>query len=101
MNGFDGEAVGLVNDLRERAEADLVDPSNAEELMETIKTERKLELVHEGIRVNDLRRWRSQEIGNSNSTNQFTVAWNDDHLILPIPQRERDVNENLTQNPGY
>lgn len=101
MNGLDGEAVELVNDLRDRAEADLVDPANAEELMEAIKTERKLELVHEGIRVNDLRRWRSQEIGNSNATNQFTVAWNDDHMILPIPQRERDVNENLTQNPGY
>jgi len=101
LNGFDGEAVELVNDLRERAEADFVDPATADELMEAIKTERKLELVHEGIRINDLRRWRAQEIGNSNSTNQFTVPWNNDHLILPIPQRERDVNENLTQNPGY
>jgi hypothetical protein len=24
-----------------------------------------------------------------------------DNYIFPIPQRERDINKNLTQNPGY
>jgi len=23
------------------------------------------------------------------------------HLLFPIPQKERDANPNLTQNPGY
>jgi hypothetical protein len=23
------------------------------------------------------------------------------HLLWPIPQKERDANPNLTQNPGY
>ena len=26
---------------------------------------------------------------------------NDNRLILPIPQGERMLNKNLTQNPGY
>lgn len=101
MNGNDAEAADMVNEVRTRARVDEIDPGSAEELMAAIKNERNLELVHEGIRVNDLRRWQSTEIGNSNSTNQFTVAWDDDHMILPIPQREKDVNENLVQNPGY
>ncbi|MGM0566776.1 MAG: RagB/SusD family nutrient uptake outer membrane protein [Bacteroidota bacterium] len=101
LNGVDADAVDLVNQIRERSGLDDIDPANAEELMEAIKHERKLELVHEGIRVNDLRRWRAEEIGNSNATNQFTVPWNADNMILPIPQREMDVNDNLSQNPGY
>jgi len=101
MNGNDAEAVNMVNKVRTRAGVEEIDPGSAEELMDAIKNERMLELVNEGIRVNDLRRWRSTEIENSNSTNQFTVSWDANHMILPIPQRERDVNENLTQNPGY
>jgi hypothetical protein len=101
LNGLNNESENLVNMLRTRATVGDIDPANADELMEAIKNERKLELVHEGIRINDLRRWRATDIGNSNSTNQFTVPWNDDHMILPIPQRERDVNANLSQNPGY
>lgn len=101
LNGNDPIAVDMVNKVRDRADLEYIDPANADELLAAIKHERKLELVHEGIRVNDLRRWRATEIGNSNSTNQFTVAWDDNHMILPIPQREMDVNENLEQNPGY
>jgi hypothetical protein len=29
----------------------------------------------------------------------FTV--DDDELLMPIPQSERDINPNLEQNPGY
>ncbi|MFM9020890.1 MAG: RagB/SusD family nutrient uptake outer membrane protein [Sediminibacterium sp.] len=28
-------------------------------------------------------------------------AWNSPRLVLPIPQRETDVNKNLVQNEGY
>jgi len=101
LNGLDEDAVALVNDIRNRSELGDIDPASADELMEAIKRERMLELVHEGIRVNDLRRWRAEEIGNSNPTNEFTVPWNADNMLLPIPQRETDVNDNLTQNPGY
>lgn len=101
LNGLDQDAVNLVNDIRDRSEMGPVDPESGDELMEAIKHERLLELVHEGIRINDLRRWRSEEIGNSNATNEFTVPWNADNMILPIPQREMDVNDNLEQNPGY
>jgi hypothetical protein len=30
-----------------------------------------------------------------------TRPYNDPKLVLPVPQRERDVNKQLTQNPGY
>jgi hypothetical protein len=30
-----------------------------------------------------------------------TFAWNSPKLIMPIPQREMDVNKKLVQNEGY
>lgn len=33
--------------------------------------------------------------------NVGTLTYLDDKLVLPIPQRETDVNKKLTQNPGY
>jgi hypothetical protein len=29
------------------------------------------------------------------------LAWNAPNLIMPIPQREMDVNKKLVQNEGY
>jgi hypothetical protein len=29
------------------------------------------------------------------------LAWNAPNLIMPIPQREMDVNKKLVQNAGY
>lgn len=55
--------------------------------------ERYLELAYEGFRIHDIRRLR-QNVGD------FT--WNDDALVLPIPQREVDASGGIiTQNPGY
>lgn len=100
-NGFDSDAINYVNIVRRRADVEEIDPANAEELMAAIKHERKLELVHEGIRVNDLRRWREPIGFSSPGLAGNTVEWNDPNMVFPIPQRERDVNENLSQNPGY
>lgn len=57
-----------------------------------ILKERRLELAFEGFRLGDVKR-NNEVVG--------SLTANSDRLVLPIPQRERDVNPNLVQNPGY
>jgi starch-binding outer membrane protein, SusD/RagB family len=63
-----------------------------------ILKERRLELAFEGHFLHDIKRTRGTTPG-SNLTNG--PAWNSPRLVMPIPQRERDVNKNLVQNEGY
>ena len=57
-----------------------------------IRTERKLELAFEGFRLHDIKRWK-ESVG--------TLAYDAPSLVMPIPKREMDVNDNLIQNEGY
>ena len=57
-----------------------------------ILKERASELAFEG---NNL--FESQRLKKSIAT----TAWNSPTLIMPIPQREMDVNKKLVQNSGY
>lgn len=57
-----------------------------------ILKERRLELAFEGASLHDAKRTQ---------TNIGSLAWNANSLVYPIPQRERDANKNLSQNPGY
>ena len=54
--------------------------------------ERLKELAFEGQRLHDFRRLEIP-VGDLN--------YDDPRLVLPIPQRERNVNPNLSQNDGY
>jgi hypothetical protein len=60
--------------------------------LDAILNERSAELAFEG---NNL--FESQRLKKSIAT----TAWNSPKLILPIPQREMDVNKQLVQNEGY
>jgi len=60
--------------------------------LESILKERHLELAFEGQNLHDIKR-NKQSVG--------TFPYNSPKLILPIPQRETDVNTKLTQNEGY
>jgi hypothetical protein len=60
--------------------------------LNAILKERYLETAFEGNRLNDIKRLRGMQSG---------TAWNSPKMILPIPQREMDVNKNLVQNDGY
>ncbi|HEY8396748.1 MAG TPA: RagB/SusD family nutrient uptake outer membrane protein [Flavihumibacter sp.] len=77
-----------VNTIRERAGLDPL----AVVTLDDILKERYLELAFEGQGLSDAKRTRSNWSG---------TAWNSSKLILPIPQREIDVNPNLVQNEGY
>lgn len=58
-----------------------------------ILLERRLELAHEGHRLHDLKRLRGSADG---------FNYDDNELVLPIPQREVDASRGvIVQNPGY
>jgi hypothetical protein len=60
--------------------------------LDNITKERALELAFEGHNLHEAKRLQR-------SVGKF--EWNSPKLIMPIPQREMDVNKNLVQNQGY
>ncbi|MBD2768203.1 RagB/SusD family nutrient uptake outer membrane protein [Hymenobacter sp. BT664] len=77
-----------VNTVRNRAGAPALTTVN----LTNVLAERRLELAFEGFRIHDAKRLKE---------NVGSLPYNSPRLVLPIPQRERDVNPNLVQNPGY
>ncbi|NDW11050.1 RagB/SusD family nutrient uptake outer membrane protein [Dysgonomonas sp. 520] len=75
--------------------------SSQDQMREKIIKERRIELAFEGHRWFDIIRINNGQyaldflhsIGKINASRK--------HLLLPIPQKDRDANPNLTQNPGY
>jgi tetratricopeptide (TPR) repeat protein len=79
-----------VNLIRQRA--GLQPLTGGQLTLESILKERRLELAFEGLVLHDVKRLQAS-VG--------PLAWNSPKLVLPIPERERQVNPNLTQNEGY
>lgn len=86
-------------------------------MTDIIRNERRAELALEGLRTDDIKRWKLSEIvlnGYAHGANfgdptidngyiraqkrQFDAA---KHYLWPIPASELLLNKNLTQNPGY
>lgn len=95
------QAVQLVNDCKKRAFTSANWPANeyttATLTLDELLNERGREFVFEGFRRDDLIRF-----------GKFTTASWWDHTpsatfrnLFPIPQVQRTLNANLTQNPGY
>lgn len=116
-----------INMVRGRATVNMpkVTTTNVVDLRKIVRRERRVELAFEGLRYYDILRWG---IAAEELDRQFTgmKLTNDPanykdypvdadgyyitrprHFIKgknelwPIPQAERDLNKNLTQNPGY
>lgn len=88
-----GNAQNAADDLNViRARAGLTDIDPLVLTLNDILNERELELAFEGHKIWDVKRTEGTARG---------IAWNDDALVFPIPQREIETNPNLTQNPGY
>lgn len=85
------------------------------DLQQIIRRERRCELAIEGLRVFDIRRWETIETvmngyphgarfaaGNTQYIQLDQRKFNKDRdYLFAVPQSQRDINKNLTQNPGY
>ena len=101
-----------INQIRERAkETPLTSVT-----LDDIKTEKRLELCLESTRFQDLVRWgdakkalasQGKEIPNYSSKgvswdfSNSTFGFQDKHMLLPIPLKERELNPNIQQNTGW
>lgn len=119
QGGNMGEALGYLNEVRNRAGLSNYTAASQEDLREAILHERRIELAFENKRWDDLVRSGNavavmnafgQRVksnpgeyyyaeGNSPTAASFNVT--EDKLIYPIPFREINLNPELTQNPGY
>ena len=95
------EAETPLNEVRARAGLDPVSGLNQEAFREKVLHERRMELAFEGHRWFDLIRVKNGEWGLQFLHSIGRTNASEKHLLFPIPQAERDVNPNLTQNPGY
>ena len=93
-SGSTTEAVGLVNDVRER--------SNASDLstltLEDLENERAREFIWEGHRRRDMIRFGSYFSETWSFKTTTTPEWRG---IYPIPEEQLNANPNLVQNPNY
>lgn len=79
-----------------------LNPNARQVTVADVLLERQLELAFEGFRIHDLKRTGTNIFVPAAGTNPASeVAITSDRLVLPIPQREINVNPSLTQNPGY
>src|SRR6185312_6115275 len=116
-----------INKVRERPSVNMPPISVTDPALLTpiLRNERRVELAFEGLRLYDLYRWQIAHInleGNfhgmklTNDPANYTKFPVDGDgyfvckkmafkqgtdYLFPIPQSERDINPNLTQNPGY
>jgi hypothetical protein len=123
VNGPQPEAIAVVNKVRHRGNLPELKPektANAEAFFSAIEQERIVELLGEGQRNFDLRRWRAIErvwkpVGDPDGVrvydtwgtqiaqyyqNQNNMAY-ERCYIFRIPPAERDRNPNLTQNKPF
>jgi hypothetical protein len=105
LNPNDPNKFNGLNTVRKRAgltapaqQLSLANTPSQAAFVDTLVKDRARELCVEGHR-----RWDLIRLGKlkqvEQAVNGFVVQ--DQQLLLPIPQPERDVNKNLAQNPGY
>lgn len=96
------EAINLINQLRVRAGLPVYTVASfvtVDQLINAILVERRKELAFEGFRRMDLLRYEMPLRTSGENTGRAVFGGN--YTILPIPQRELDINPSLEPNPGY
>ena len=94
------DAYGAINRIRNRAGLpNLTTGLSQSAFRDSVLLERRLELAFEGHRRYDL--IRTKRLQSAMAAQNPAIKVEAHHLLLPIPQTERDVNPLLTQNPGY
>ncbi|GAC1452878.1 MAG: RagB/SusD family nutrient uptake outer membrane protein [Chitinophagaceae bacterium] len=119
-NKIDNSVIGAINTVRKRADVNMppVTVLSQSEMRDIVRRERLVELGFEGLRYFDIRRWRIAEnvmpgkvYGMTYSDNgtlktieapavERKFNKNRDYL-WPIPQKEKELNPALGQNPNW
>ncbi len=101
-NGPNAEAYAALNRVRTRAGLAAVSGLSYQPFKEAVWLERRLELAFENSRRFDLvRTGRLLDAVKAENSFARNATIQPFHVLLPIPQSDRDANPNLTQNPGY
>jgi hypothetical protein len=92
-----------VNKVRARAQMpDFPDGLTQEQMREEIRHERNVEFAMEGLRYNDLLRWRIAETVIPSIPSIENRVFNPEkNYLWPIPQSVIDATPGIEQNPGY
>ncbi len=121
LNQIDASVYDAINKVRQRADVGMpvITPGQTQDQLRAIvRRERSVEFAFESHRFFDIRRWRiagavmpgmvyGLTYVDSNGVLQtvvvpgWTQIWDDKNYLWPIPQKERELNSNLTQNPGW
>ena len=96
--GRTNEAETYINQVRSRAQLPTISGLSQQAMREAIYHERRVELCFEQQRYFDLVRWGIVDTKLKDMGNGFVKG---KHETWAIPQSEIDINENLTQNPGW
>ncbi|KQS27764.1 RagB/SusD family nutrient uptake outer membrane protein [Dyadobacter sp. Leaf189] len=112
-------AINLVRNGRTDVKQPAIKATTQADLREIVRRERTVELAFEGQHLFDIRRWKTAEqvmkgpvygitytdnagklvtVQAASSNRVFDASR---HYLWPIPQKERDLNPNLTQNPNW
>ena len=107
LNGANrtGDAYTYVDQVRQRAglrPLSVTRPGLTQpQFLAQLKHERITELAGEGWRWADLLRWGDLSTALETRDPEFEGFIEGRHELYPIPQRDIDLNPNLTQNPNY
>lgn len=117
LNELDGPDAALpyINKTRQRAGLAALTGSqvgNRHQMRMAIEKERRLELAYENHRWFDLIRtnrvievmtehWNTESYYTSIIAETGPIVLNENLILLPIPQKEIDINQVITQNMGY
>lgn len=103
--GRTADAYQYVDRVRQRVDlpalSDIMPGLTQDQFLEQLKHERLLELAGEGHRWNDLARWGDLGPNLSDRDPHFENFVIGKHELLPVPQRDLDINPNLDQNPNW
>jgi hypothetical protein len=110
VSGPEASVYDALDAIRVRAGMPKVDRTayaSQAQLREFIRNERAIELILEGTRYYDIRRWKTAPIVMKNIYNVTNGlaqerVWNDKLYLMPVPQSQIDLSYGiLSQNKGY
>jgi hypothetical protein len=121
LNQLDQTVYNAINAVRQRADVNmpvLAAGLTQSQLRDAVRYERTVELAFEGLRLYDIRRWKTAETvmtgpvygitwnNNGTQTTVQVVSFNrafdkSRHYLWPVPQKERDLDPALSQNPNW